>query len=322
LVFSRCCGFTDSRNQLRRVEAVWTHLREFFPCYGPGEFSILIKESGSGEVNHMKYGDEYFGSEQQQIVSRRSRDMWRLVRDNPQFCYNGRVVSGVGDIGPQTGEKLASLARLLGATTCHFLPKERTGPIQEDIEAQGLSTNIWIFCKGGQTAYEAAQKVLEEHELPADITVERLTAETDASRIQEFATMTADAGVLALSGRVMRGLDLPGITLAALDPSGRPVGSAWGYKCYHAQSGVSEYAFWGGLSCREDRRGQKIALVLGAHSIVQLWEEFEVRGFCTGIAEGNIASFSLCEKLGVFPSDQIGLGVTDPALFKGTTLTK
>ncbi|MEH6547039.1 MAG: hypothetical protein V7701_11445, partial [Sneathiella sp.] len=242
--------------------------------------------------------------------------------DDPQFSYNGRVVSIVGDIGQNTSEKLVSLARLQGAATCHFFPKERAGAVQKSVEAHDLSTNIWEFCKGGKSAYEAAQNVLKIHELPADITIAQLTVDTDAVRIEEFAAMTADAGVLAMSGRVMRGLDLPGITLAAIDQSGETVGSAWGYKCYHPKSPVSEYAFWGGLSCREDRRGEKIALVLGALSIVQLWEKLTVRGFCTGIVEGNTASFSLCEKLGILPSDQIGLGVTDPALFKGTTLTK
>ena len=95
----------------------------------------------------------------------------------------------------------------------------------------------------------------------------------------------------------MRGLDVPGITLAGVDQSGKVIASAWGYKCYHLQSRYSDHAFWGGLSCRPERRGEKIALVMGALSIVQLWEELGVRTFCTGIAGDNVASFSICEKL-------------------------
>lgn len=296
-------------------------VRITFPCYGVCFICILIL--GLNQLGkRMRYGDEYFGSYQQQTVSRRARDIWRLVPDDPRFAYNGRVVSIVGDIGKRTSEKLASLARLQGAATCHFLPKEKADFVQKAVEAKGLSTNIWEFCKGGKSAYDAAQRVLKAYELPADITVERFTVDTDAARVKEFAAMTAEAGVLAMSGRVMRGLDVSGITLTGVDQSGQTVASAWGYKCYHSQSEGSDYAFWGGLSCREDRRGEKIALVLGAISIVQLWEELKVRGFCTGIVEGNTASFSLCEKLSVLPSDQIGLGVTDPAMFQGTTLTK
>jgi len=125
-----------------------------------------------------------------------------------------------------------------------------------------------------------------------------------------------------MSGRVMRGLDIPGVTLAAIDGAGNPVASAWGYKCYHAQSGFADHAFWGGLSCRQDPRGQRIALILGAMSIVRLWDEFHVRGFCTGVAKGNMASLSICKKLGVLPTKYVGFGVTDPALFQGGSLTR
>lgn len=270
----------------------------------------------------MRYEDEIFGTEPQQTVSMRARDLWHLIPNDPQLRYNGRIVTVTGYIGQETGEKLISLARLQGATTCHFLPKNRTQAVQQSIETRGLSCNIWEFCKGRELAYKTALRILETHKLPEDISVERLTTDTDTSRIADFAAMTGKCGVLVMSGRVIRGLDVPGITLAGIDQSGKTVASAWGYKCYHSQSEFSDYAFWGGLSCRKDRRGQKIALILGALSIVKLWEDMHVRGFCTGIAEDNAASFALCKKLGILPSNDIALGVTDPAMFKGATLTK
>jgi hypothetical protein len=119
----------------------------------------------------------------------------------------------------------------------------------------------------------------------------------------------------------MRGLDIKGLTLGAVDKSGDVIASAWGYKCYEGQTDFAHYAFWGGLACRPDRRGHKIAQVLGAHSIIRLWDSLGVRGFCTGIAAGNEASFSVCAKLGVTPSNWVAVGVTDPNLFKGS-LTK
>ncbi len=270
----------------------------------------------------MRYEDEFFGTEPQQTVSMRARDVWELVSDDPRFSYNGRIVAVAGYIGPQTSEKLVSLARLQGSATCHFLPKDQAKAVQQAVEVRGLSSNIWEFCKGGELAYEAAQRTLETHKLPVDVSVERLTIDTEASRISDFAAMAGECGVLVMSGRVIRGLDVPGITLAGIDQSGQTVASAWGYKCYHSQSKFSDYAFWGGLTCRKDRRGQKIALILGALVIVQLWEDMQVRGFCTGIVGGNAASFALCEKLSVLPSDEIGLGVTDPDMFQGATLTK
>jgi len=270
----------------------------------------------------MQFSDEFFGSEAQQTVSRNARDILNLCPDDPRFSYNGRIMTVVGYQGPKTNEILTSLARLQGSATCHFLPKEKANSIKTEIEADGLATNIWEFCEARETAYEAAKEILKQHELPADIVVERLSVDTDASRVKDFAAMAADCGVLAMCGRVMRGLDVPGITLAGIDQTGAVIASAWGYKCYHPKSEFSDYAFWGGLSCREDRRGQKIALVLGALTIVQLWEELQVRGFVTGVTQGNEASFSVCKKLGLLPAGRIGLGVTNPAMFKGTTLTK
>lgn len=270
----------------------------------------------------MRFQDEFFGSEMQQSVSRRARDLWQLCARDGQLAYNGRIVTVVGDIGAKTSDKLIQLARLQGSTTCHFLPKGRTEAVQTAVEASGLSCNVWQFCTGKQSAYDAARQTLETYKLPADLTVKQIDVETDASFVDEYASMVADCGVLVMAGRVMRGLDIKGITLAAVDQSGQAIASAWGYKCYPGQSEFSDYAFWGGLSCRKGRRGQKIALILGAHSIVQLWEKLQVRGFCTGITAGNDASFSVCEKLGVLPSNWLGLGITDPLMFKGESLTK
>lgn len=270
----------------------------------------------------MEFDDEYFGSEVQQNVSRRARNLWRLLPDDPHLTYNGRIMATVGFRGEDTCEKAMSLSKLQGATTCHFLPKDKTQTLQEAAKAEGLSTNIWEFCQGGRSAYDAALKILETHKLPKDITISQLTVADDTARIKEFASMTADCGVLAMAGRVIRGLDVPGITLAGVDEAGEMVGSAWGYKCYHADSEFSDFAFWDGLSCHPDRRGEKIALILGAQSIVQLWEKLGVRGFCTGITPTNLSSMSLCEKLGIRQSDHIALGVIDPATFGEGTLTK
>ena len=270
----------------------------------------------------MDFNDEFFGSAPQITVSRRARDVWRLIADDPRFSYNGRIVTVAGFIGDDTAEKLMALARLQGASTCHFLPKDKSKAILQEVEGQGFSSNIWEFCQGGETAYQAARSILETHQLPADITVTQLNTDTDPALIRDFATTVGESGVLVMAGPVMRGLGVPGVTLAGIDQSGKVVASAWGYKCYHPQGRFSDYAFWGGLSCRPERRGQKIALVMGALSIVQLWETLGIRNFCTGIAEDNVASFSICEKLGVSVSNEIGLGVTDPDMFRGASLTK
>lgn len=270
----------------------------------------------------MRFQDEIFGSEAQKIVSKRARNLWLAYKNDGRYSYNGRVVVLTEDEGAETGDLLVSLTKKQGATACLFLPEVKTEAVQTAIAAAGLSSNLWTICSGKKSAYDAAKHILDTYKLPDDLTVERLTPDTKASFIQSFATMVTDCGIMVMAGRVMRGLDVPGITLAAIDGAGNPVASAWGYKCYHAQSGFADHAFWGGLSCRKDRRGQSIALILGAMSIVRLWDEFHVRGFCTGVAKGNTASLSVCRKLGVLPSEYVGFGVTDPAIFQGCSLTR
>lgn len=270
----------------------------------------------------MYFKDEFFGSEAQITVSKRARDLWNLCSNDPRFSYNGRIVTINGDIGPETAEVLAALARVQGSTTCHFFPRDQAKATSEAIKALGLSSNQWDFYYGQKTAYEAAKNILAKYQLPSDLKVERITPEINAAKVADLAGMAADCGVMVMAGRVMRGLDIEGVTLGAFDQSGAAVSSAWGYKCYHPESGLSDNAFWGGLTCREDRRGQKIALILGAMSIIKLWEDHGVRGFCTGITPGNAPSVAVCKKLGVLPSDWVGLGVTDPDMFHGGSLTK
>ncbi len=270
----------------------------------------------------MRFKDEFFGSEAQITVSKRACELWNLCSGDPRFSYNGRMVALNGDIGPETVEVMAAAARLQGAVTNHFFPESQANKTSSALEALGLSCNRWEFYHGQKKAYEASKDILAKYQLPDDLAVERLSPETSAKKIADLAAMAADCEVMVMSGRVMRGLDIEGITLGAFDVSGAAISSAWGYKCYHPESGLSENAFWGGLTCRPDRRGQKVALILGAMSIVALWEDHGVRGFCTGITAGNMSSIAVCEKLGVFPSDWVGLGVTDPSMFQGGRLTK
>ena len=57
------------------------------------------------------------------------------------------------------------------------------------------------------------------------------------------------------------------------------------------------------LATREDKRGQGVALLLGAHAIVALHEQHGFSEFFTGIKQGNIASERFCTKLGFVKTD-------------------
>jgi hypothetical protein len=51
------------------------------------------------------------------------------------------------------------------------------------------------------------------------------------------------------------------------------------------------------LATLEDRRGEIIALLLGAQAIVHMWERHGARGFMTGVRADNSSSQALCNRL-------------------------
>lgn len=80
----------------------------------------------------MHFKEEFFGTAAQVLVSRHARNTWKLIQDDPRCAYNGRIVTVARFIGNETSEKLATLARLQGSTTYHFLPKDRADTYEID----------------------------------------------------------------------------------------------------------------------------------------------------------------------------------------------
>jgi hypothetical protein len=76
------------------------------------------------------------------------------------------------------------------------------------------------------------------------------------------------------------------------------------------------------LATRQDRRGEKIALLLGAQAIIHMWERHGARGFMTGVRADNASSQALCNKLGVVASDWIMASCMDREVFTGKSVTK
>lgn len=76
------------------------------------------------------------------------------------------------------------------------------------------------------------------------------------------------------------------------------------------------------LATREDRRGEKIGLLLGAQAIIHMWERHGARGFMTGVRADNQSSQVLCNKLGVSKTDWIYASCIDKEMFGGSSVTK
>ncbi len=269
----------------------------------------------------MSVDDEFFGSPDRAALARRSLNLWTLLGDNPRFAYYGRLVA-LTDPGNDTADKLSALARLQGGAVGYFYPAADAPGLFAELAARGLATDRHEHYLGGETAYAASRKALDDYALPGDLSVHVVDTDTPGELVRAIADLSQSCDVMPVPGVAMRGKLRQGICLVAVDASGRPVSTASSYQIHHPASPRAGIVFWGMLATRDDRRGEKIGLLLGAQAIVHMWERHGARGFMTGVRADNASSQALCNKLGVGPTDWIYASCIDKEVFGGTSITK
>ncbi|WP_193142106.1 hypothetical protein [Meridianimarinicoccus sp. MJW13] len=269
----------------------------------------------------MVYEEEYFGTPAQVGLMRRSADLWRLLSSDPRFASYGRLVALSTPVA-DTAELLISLARLQGAGVCYYLPKTECDALFSQVQALGFGTDRHEHFRGGKRAYAASRAVLAKHEMPADLSLCRLDRASDTKVVADVAALCQDCGLMPVPGSVMRGVARRGLTLAALDPTGAPVATASAFGLHHPDALHAGDVFWGMLATRPDRRGQKIALLLGAMALCHMWEVEGARGFITGVRADNASSKRLCNRLGVEETAWVYAQCLDRALLGTGRVTK
>jgi len=272
-------------------------------------------------VEPLAADDELFGAPETIALSRRSSNLWSLLCDNPRYSYYGRLVS-LCEPGDDAAEILMAMARLQGAAVAHYYPADGAPGLYEQFEANGMATDRHELFRGGETALAASRKVLQEFSLPDDLSVQLIDVNTPRQLVAEVAELSQSCGVMPVPGAVMRGLVQKGVCLVATDRDGRAVATASSYVNHHPSSPRAKDVFWGALATREDRRGRRIALILGAQAIVHMWERHGSRGFITGVRADNASSRMLCEKLGVCSTEWIYAQCIDRQLFGRASITK
>jgi len=265
--------------------------------------------------------DEFFGSPEKIALMRRSASLWSLLRESPRYAYYGRLVA-LSDPASDTPEILSSLARLQGASVCYYFPKAEVAELFADLEQRGFSTDRHEHYWGGETAFRASKNVLDKYRMPDDLSISILNAETPQTLVADTAKLCESCEVMPVPGAIMRGEVLRGINLVAIDDTGKPVASASSFFIHHPDSLRATDVFWGALATREDRRGEKIALLLGAKAIVHMWENEEARGFITGVRNDNLSSRALCNKLGVSDSEWVYASCLNTELLGSSSVTK
>ena len=169
---------------------------------------------------------------------------------------------------------------------------------------------------------DAGYKALVDYAMPEDISVIAIDESTPPAFVEQVVVMSESCGVTSVPGWVMRGTGPRGIFLVAKDSAGEPVACAASYMCHPESSSHAEDAFWGMLATRADRRGQRIAFLLGARAIIHMWDEHKARGFITGVSAGNPASMALCKKLGLTETGWQYISCVDSSIFARASITK
>src|SRR4030095_7755188 len=265
--------------------------------------------------------DEFFGSAERIALARRSANLWLLLRDNPRYAYYGRLVA-LSDPRQDTADILSAMAKLQGAAVSYFSPANAAKSLFAQLEERGLATDRHEHFWGGEEALAASRRAQEDLALPADLRISAIDAGTPCELVRDVAELCQSCDVMPVPGSIMRGQARKGICLVATDQDRRPVATASSYMIHHPSSPRAKDAFWGMLATRADRRGERIALLLGAQAIVHMWERHGARGFMTGVRADNSPSQALCNKLGVSATDWIYASCIDKEMFGESSITK
>ena len=264
-----------------------------------------------------KFDGEFFGTPERIAAMRRVANLWTVLQASPDYRSYGRAI-GLNGLVDQADEKMAALARITGVGICYYCPKKKAGPLFAALESRGLLSDRHEQYMGGEGAYQKARQILESATLPEDLKMIRLGPETSPRLIEDVAALCNAEGVIAVPGAIMRGVAIPGVVFVAVDGLGAPVASASSHAMLAPHHPRGNEVFWGALTTRPDRRGEGIALVLGARAIVHMWENEGARGFLTGVRQANTSSQNLCAKLAVHDTEWIMAQAIDAEVL-GTT---
>lgn len=264
---------------------------------------------------------EYFGSADQQRLQSRADQVWSLLHDDQRYCCHGRAVA-LADAAPDNLGLQLALTRLQGVSAAACDDVAVADMRDARLQAEGMKTDRFADWRGAGASLAAARAVLDARMLRDDLTVHATAPDTPAEDMAGLDRLTQSCGVLLPMGSFLRGRRQPTTCLYAKDRDGRVVGASASVAQHHRDHPKGPRAWWGMLSTDESRRGEGIALILGAMTIRAMDRDFGICDFLTGIREGNTASEALCAKLGLAPTGQVHLISIAPDLFAGGRLTK
>jgi hypothetical protein len=264
---------------------------------------------------------EYFGNADQQRLQMRADSLWKLLRNMPDYACHGRVV-GLAGYTEHNLEQQIALARLQGVAPVDGMPREHLATRRAALERIGLVTDVYDHWEGSMATFEAADEILARRSLPVDLMACAIAADTPGEDLAKLDSLTQSCDVLLPMGAFLRGLERPSVFLYAKDPEGRVVGAAAAVAQFHEAHRKNRMVWWGMLSTDAGRRGEGIALVLGAMVLRDVRHRLGFFECFTGIRAGNLPSEALCSKLALSRTDRVDLLAINPDSFGGGKMTK
>ena len=265
--------------------------------------------------------NEYFGSKSQQALQKRAELLWALVKDDPQFSCHGRAVSiSGGELNDITLQ--ASVARLIGASAAEGVLEKDKEDRKAALTSLGMITDEYSDWLSTDQTFDLAQQLVDTRPLAEDLTVIEVGSDTPLDDLKALDAFTQTCDVLLPMGSFIRGEARSAVCIFAEEPNGRIVGVSGSVDQFHPDHAKGGMCWWGMLATADHRRGEGIALILGAMALLAMRDRFGFQKFFTGIREGNIPSEKLCSKLGFAPSGQHVVLAIDPEVMQSTQVTK
>jgi len=265
---------------------------------------------------------DYFGTDAQKAVLRRGRVVYELVKDDPRCTYYGRGV-GVMTLEDAQVDLFDALITLQGTSSIARVAPAAMAGVRARAEAKGLSVTIYERWTSGDRAVGAAREVVSATPFPKGLSAVELGPESPNALFEGLAQLAAACGVMLPSMAVLRGTLRPGVCLVAVTENGACVSCAAGAAFAHgAHPTMGHEAWWGMLATAPPWRGRRLALLLGARTILSLRDKLPDCTIITGVQNGNAASEAVCAKLGLAPDgDQVATHV-DPSALPSGKLTR
>lgn len=264
---------------------------------------------------------DYVGNPVQQGMQSRAYNLWRSVRSDTRYAYEGRLVALDGT-KPETIEELLFLVREQLAGVSWYVDPDDEIVLTEKLKGMGYLTDRWDHYVGTAEAVRASEKICREMSLPAGYEISEINADTPHSIIAEFATVGAEQGVMVPAAHVMRSHTRPSAIMYATGPDGKIAAIAGSVLGHHDQSPLATSAWWGMLCTHPAHRGKGLSKMLGAMTIRGMATRYGATSFYTGVRRDNAVSQAVCTRLGVHRSEYSVLMAMSPKLSDSGPLTR